>query len=55
MRYGERYRVSQIQKMSSILSQSVGTQRTARVCNELAADGLLVKEVDQKIIYFSFA
>ena len=55
MEKGKQYRCSEIQAMNATLSTATGTQRTARLCNDLVAEGLLVKSIDKKVVYFALA
>ena len=55
MEKGKKYRCSEIQAMNEILAAATGTQRTARLCNDLVSEGLLVKSVDKKVVYFALA
>ena len=55
MEKGKAYRCSEIQAMNEVLAQATGTQRTARLCNDLVSEGLLVKTVDKKVVYFALA
>ena len=52
---GKLYRCSEIQAMNEILASATGTQRTARLCNDLVSEGQLVKSVDKKVVYFALA
>jgi len=52
---GKLYRCSEIQAMNEILASATGTQRTARLCNDLVSEGLLVKSIDKKVVYFALA
>ena len=52
---GKLYRCSEIQAMNATLSTATGTQRTARLCNDLVSEGLLTKTVDKKVVYFALA
>jgi hypothetical protein len=59
MVYGQWYRCSEIQALNETLAAGVGTQRTARLCNDMAdpakGDGRLRKMVDKKVVYFALA
>ena len=55
MEKGKLYRCSEIQAMNEILASATGTQRTARLCNDLVSEGLLVKSIDKKVVYFALA
>lgn len=52
---GKLYRCSEIQAMNEILASATGTQRTARLCNDLVSEGLLTKTIDKKVVYYSLA
>ena len=52
---GKFYRCAEIQAMNEILASATGTQRTARLCNDLVSEGLLVKSIDKKVVYFALA
>ena len=52
---GKVYRCSEIQALIPALSEATGTQRTARLCNDLVDEGLLVKSVDKRVVYFALA
>lgn len=52
---GKLYRCSEIQAMNETLASATGTQRTARLCNDLVSEGLLVKSIDKKVVYFALA
>ena len=55
MELGVWYRCIEIQSLDETLSQGVGTQRTARLCNDMVAEGLLQKKVEKKVVYFALA
>jgi len=55
MMKGTKYRCAEIKSMIPALAQGEGTQRTARLCNDLVFDGLLVKSIDKKVVYFALA
>lgn len=59
MVYGQWYRCAEIQALNETLAAGVGTQRTARLCNDMAdpakGDGRLRKMVDKKVVYFALA
>lgn len=55
MEKGKQYRCSEIQAMNEILASATGTQRTARLCNDLVSEGQLVKTIDKKVVYFALA
>lgn len=52
---GKAYRCAEIKAMIPALAEGEGTQRTARLCNDLVSEGLLVKSVDKKVVYFALA
>lgn len=52
---GKWYRCSEIQAMNEILASAMGTQRTARLCNDLVNEDLLVKTIGKKVVYFALA
>lgn len=52
---GKAYRCSEIQSLIPALTAGTGTQRTARLCNDLVTEGLLVKSLDKKVVYFALA
>lgn len=52
---GKRYRCAEIKAMIPALAKGEGTQRTARLCNDLVSEGLLVKTIDKKVVYFALA
>ena len=49
------YRCAEIKALNDVLAEGEGTQRTARLCNDLVADGKLTKMVDKKVVYFALA
>ena len=49
---GKLYRCAEIKAMVPALAEGEGTQRTARLCNDLTEAGLLRKVVDKKVVYF---
>jgi len=59
MVYGQWYRCSEIQAMNETLAAGAGTQRTSRLCNDMAdplkGDCRLQKKVDKKVVYFALA
>jgi hypothetical protein len=55
LKAGKLYRLSEIKAMIPALAEGEGTQRTARLCNDLVSEGLLVKSVDKKVVYFALA
>lgn len=52
---GKRYRCAEIKAMIPALAEGEGTQRTARLCNDLVEEKLLVKSIDKKVVYFALA
>ena len=52
---GKAYRCAEIKAMIPALAEGEGTQRTARLCNDLVSEGLLLKSVDKKVVYFALA
>ena len=52
---GKAYRCAEIKAMIPALAEGEGTQRTARLCNDLVSEGLLTKTVDKKVVYFALA
>jgi len=55
MEKGKQYRCSEIQALVPALAEATGTQRTARLCNDLVDEGLLTKSVDKRVVYFALA
>ncbi len=55
METGKAYRCAEIKAMIDALAQGEGTQRTARLCNDLVSEGSLVKSIDKKVVYFALA
>ena len=55
MEKGKMYRCAEIKGMIEALASGEGTQRTARLCNDLVAEGQLIKTVDKKVVYFALA
>jgi len=55
MERGRLYRCAEIKAMIPALAEGEGTQRTARLCNDLEKEKLLVKTVDKKVVYFALA
>ena len=49
------YRCAEIKAMNEVLAEGEGTQRTARLCNDLVTEGKLTKMVDKKVVYFALA
>ena len=52
---GKWYRCAEIKSLVDALAVGEGTQRTARLCNDLVSEGLLVKTIDKKVVYFALA
>lgn len=52
---GKAYRCSEIQSLVPALAEGTGTQRTARLCNDLVTEGLLTKATDKRVVYFALA
>ena len=55
MESGKLYRLSELKALIPALASSSGTQRIAAICRKLAEDGVLVKSVDKRVIYYSLA
>ena len=55
MENDKQYRCAKIKALVPALSQGEGTQRTARLCNDLVSEGRLVKSIDKKVVYFALA
>lgn len=59
MVYGQWYRCAEIQALNETLAAGVGTQRTARLCNDMAdpakGDLRLRKKIEKKVVYFALA
>lgn len=55
MESGKLYRLSEIKALIPALASASGTQRIAVICRKLEADGVLVKTVDKRVIYYSLA
>ncbi len=52
---GKWYRCAEIKALIPELVKGEGTQRTARLCNDLEKEGVLTKTVDKKVVYFALA
>ena len=52
---GKAYRCAEIKALIPSLANGEGTQRTARLCNDLVSDGALSKSIDKKVVYFALA
>lgn len=55
MESGKLYRLSEIKAKIPALASSSGTQRIATICRKLEENGVLVKSVDKRVIYYSLA
>lgn len=55
MKSGKLYRLSEIKARIPELASSSGTQRIAAICRKLEENGVLVKTVDKRVIYYSLA
>ena len=55
MESGKMYRLSEIKALVPALASASGTQRIAVICRKLEAEGILVKTVDKRVIYYSLA
>ena len=55
MEKGKMYRCAEVKAMIDALAKGEGTQRTARLCNDLVTEGKLVKSIDKKVVYFALA
>ena len=51
----KRYRCAEIKSLVDALAVGEGTQRTARLCNDLVSEGSLIKTIDKKVVYFALA
>ena len=52
---GKWYRCAEIKTLVPALAAGEGTQRTARLCNDLVTEGKLAKTIDKKVVYFALA
>ena len=52
---GKLYRLSEIKALVPKLASASGTQRIAAICRKLEENGVLVKTVDKRVIYYSLA
>ena len=52
---GKWYRCAEIKALVPALAAGEGTQRTARLCNDLVTEGKLAKTIDKKVVYFALA
>lgn len=52
---GKWYRCAEIKALVPALAEGEGTQRTARLCNDLVDEGILVKTVEKRVVYFALA
>lgn len=55
LKAGKWYRCAEIKALIPSLAEGEGTQRTARLCNDLVGEGVLAKTVDKKVVYFALA
>ena len=55
MESGKWYRCAEVKSLIPALAEGEGTQRTARLCNDLVDDKALVKTTDEKVVYFALA
>ena len=55
MESGKKYRLSEIKALVPALANASGTQRIAVICRKLESEGILVKTVDKRVIYYSLA
>ena len=55
MESGKLYRLSEIKALVPALASASGTQRIAVICRKLESEGVLVKTVDKRVIYYSLA
>jgi len=49
----EWYRLSQIKEMIPELADSVGTQKTAALCNAMEREGRLNKVIEKRVVYYA--
>ena len=49
------YRCAEIKELIPALANGEGTQRTARLCNDLVNEGVLVKTIEKRVVYFALA
>ena len=49
------YRCAEIKELIPALAEGEGTQRTARLCNDLVNEGVLVKTIEKRVVYFALA
>ena len=52
---GVLYRLSEIKAMFPELTSASGTQRISAICSKLAEDGVLVRTVEKRVVYYSLA
>lgn len=52
---GKWYRCAEIKALVPELANGEGTQRVARLCNDLVDEGVLVKTVEKRVVYFALA
>ena len=55
MESGKRYRLSELKALVPALESASGTQRIAAICRKLEENGVVVKTVDKRVIYYSLA
>ena len=55
MLVGKWYRCAEIKAKIPELANGEGTQRTARLCNDLEKEGVLVKTIEKRVVYFALA
>ncbi len=55
LKSGKWYRCAEIKSLVDALAVGEGTQRTARLCNDLVSEGALAKTIDKKVVYFALA
>ena len=49
------YRLGEIKAMIPELAESSGTQRIAIICKNLETEGVLVKTMEKRVVYYSLA
>ena len=49
------YRCAEIKALIPALAEGEGTQRTARLCNDLVNEGVLIKTIEKRVVYFALA
>ena len=55
MESGKLYRLSELKALVPALEKASGTQRIAAICRKLEENGVVVKSVDKRVIYYSLA